>query len=311
MLALYADGRQGEALEAYHDARRYLAEELGVDPGPELTELERLILTQEMPLPRPIHAISRSLAGKPVGALGHSVGVQDTGGPGDRRTRRVVTVFRADVVRAASERDVDPEILEAFERRVSDVVRRAVERHGGIIDQADHDGLTAVFGLTLAREDDALRALRAVVELGRDTGSIELTGDPPVFRIGVSTGEVLTGMGDRRVSRITGAPVQLAGRLAAKAAPHEVLMAADTERLVRPLTSTEVVRFGTRDAGGSAVRLLALTDGDAIVRRTGTPFVGREAELDALVQAFERVASDDAPGWPWSSVHRGSERAAS
>ena len=36
MLALYADGRQGEALEAYQDARRYLADELGLDPSPEL-----------------------------------------------------------------------------------------------------------------------------------------------------------------------------------------------------------------------------------------------------------------------------------
>ena len=52
MLALYADGRQGEALEAYQDARRYLADELGLDPGPELVELERAILTQEAPRPR-------------------------------------------------------------------------------------------------------------------------------------------------------------------------------------------------------------------------------------------------------------------
>ena len=51
MLALYADGRQSEALEAYQDARRYLADELGLDPGPELQELEHAILTQEAPRP--------------------------------------------------------------------------------------------------------------------------------------------------------------------------------------------------------------------------------------------------------------------
>ena len=46
----------------------------------------------------------------------------------------------------------------------------------------------------------------------------------------------------------------------------------------------------------SAVRLVALTDGDAIARRTTTPFVGRATELDALVTAFERVVADGAPG---------------
>ena len=38
MLALYAAGRQAEALEAYQEARRYLADELGLDPSPELVE---------------------------------------------------------------------------------------------------------------------------------------------------------------------------------------------------------------------------------------------------------------------------------
>ena len=47
MLALYGDGRQGEALQAYQDARRYLANELGLDPGPDLQALEQAILTQD------------------------------------------------------------------------------------------------------------------------------------------------------------------------------------------------------------------------------------------------------------------------
>lgn len=50
MLALYRCGRQGEALEAYQRCRALLAEELGVDPGPELRRLEADVLAQSAPL---------------------------------------------------------------------------------------------------------------------------------------------------------------------------------------------------------------------------------------------------------------------
>jgi predicted ATPase/DNA-binding SARP family transcriptional activator len=48
MLALYRAGRQAEALEAYHRARATLVDELGIEPGPELQELNRKILTQDV-----------------------------------------------------------------------------------------------------------------------------------------------------------------------------------------------------------------------------------------------------------------------
>jgi predicted ATPase/DNA-binding SARP family transcriptional activator len=50
MLALYRCGRQAHALSAYQDARRTLVEELGLEPGPELRELEAAILRQERTL---------------------------------------------------------------------------------------------------------------------------------------------------------------------------------------------------------------------------------------------------------------------
>ena len=50
MLALYRAGRQAEALEAYGRARRLLVDELGMEPGPALQELERRILRQDASL---------------------------------------------------------------------------------------------------------------------------------------------------------------------------------------------------------------------------------------------------------------------
>ena len=49
MLALYRSGRQAEALEAYRAARRTLTEELGIEPGRALKELETRILEQDRP----------------------------------------------------------------------------------------------------------------------------------------------------------------------------------------------------------------------------------------------------------------------
>ena len=47
MLALYRSERQADALQAYQDARRTLVEELGIEPGERLRELERAILAQD------------------------------------------------------------------------------------------------------------------------------------------------------------------------------------------------------------------------------------------------------------------------
>jgi DNA-binding SARP family transcriptional activator len=53
MLALYRCGRQADALDAYHQARRTLVEELGLEPGPDLQELERAILRHDPSLEAP------------------------------------------------------------------------------------------------------------------------------------------------------------------------------------------------------------------------------------------------------------------
>ncbi len=63
MLALYRSGRQAEALDAYHDARRTLADEIGIDPGPELRDLQAAVLRHDpsLRLPPPPAELPREL----------------------------------------------------------------------------------------------------------------------------------------------------------------------------------------------------------------------------------------------------------
>jgi DNA-binding SARP family transcriptional activator/DNA-binding beta-propeller fold protein YncE len=60
MLALYQSGRQAEALETYRRTRRAFSEELGIEPGPRLHELERAILRHDPSLEAPSPEAMRS-----------------------------------------------------------------------------------------------------------------------------------------------------------------------------------------------------------------------------------------------------------
>ena len=68
MLALYRDGRQSEALEVYREFRSVLRDELGLDPSPQLRELEAAILRHDSLF----HQFDRDggTAGSPAGNRG-------------------------------------------------------------------------------------------------------------------------------------------------------------------------------------------------------------------------------------------------
>lgn len=70
MLALYRSGRQAEALEAYRETRRALVDELGIEPGRELKDLERAILAQDPGLDVPERGPKRAPAQQRRGAEG-------------------------------------------------------------------------------------------------------------------------------------------------------------------------------------------------------------------------------------------------
>ena len=180
----------------------------------------------------------------------------------------------------------DPEAVRAVMGRYFDVARAAIERHGGTVEKFIGDAVMAVFGVPTIREDDALRAVRAAQEL-RDSVDIPI-------RIGVNTGEVVTGSGD---SLVTGDAVNVAARLEQAAGAGEVLLGARTYELVRGAVDAELL--APIDAKGkteplTAYRLGTVTGEAGVARRLDAPFVGRAREQAVLAGAWERCVSERA-----------------
>lgn len=207
-------------------------------------------------------------------------------------SRRPVTVVITDVVdsTALGER-LDAEALGAVMTRYYETMRGAVERHGGSVEKFIGDAVVAVFGALEVHEDDAVRAVRAAHEMhaSLDTLNEELEGRWGTrieVRSGVATGEVLAGAGEA----VLGSPANLAARLQAEAGRGEILLSADTHRLVRghvraePAGALELKGFG---AVVGCFRSLGL-EGSAR-RADATPFVGRDHDLALLELAYRRT----------------------
>ncbi len=80
--------------------------------------------------------------------------------------RKTATIVFSDLVGSTSlgER-IDAETLRDILLRYFEMFRRIVERHGGVVEKYVGDAVLAVFGLPQVHEDDALRAIRAVLEM--------------------------------------------------------------------------------------------------------------------------------------------------
>ena len=161
-------------------------------------------------------------------------------------------------------------------------MKAIVERHGGSVEKFIGDAVMAVFGVPVAHEDDALRACRAAAEMRDAFSELSLAG-----RIGVNTGEVVTGTEERLA---TGDAVNVAARLEQAAKPGEVLIGAETLGLVRAVVEVGEERLLELKGKSEPVAAYSLVAVREVGERSHTSrFVGREREVEQLEDAWGRA----------------------
>jgi DNA-binding SARP family transcriptional activator len=279
MLALYRNGRQADALAAYRHARTALADELGIEPGPTLQQLEQAVLRQDPTLDRaPSRAREEVDSGSRAAAQPWF--------PAERRTLTVMFVDLA--VSLGTDGTSDPEAVRRVVARATDVAATVLTRHGATVEELVGDVLVGLFGIPTAHEDDILRALRGAAELRAHLteGGIRLP-----LRVGIETGEVVVGPPGSGHPRAYGDAVNIATRLQREAGAGEVLVGEAAQKILREAAALEPLERPHTDRTGRGIRgwrFLDLIPGaPAVVRHLDAPMVGRVAELARLHGAFE------------------------
>jgi class 3 adenylate cyclase/tetratricopeptide (TPR) repeat protein len=200
-----------------------------------------------------------------------------------REQRKTVTVLFCDLTGStALGETLDPERLRTLLARYFDRMKSIIERHGGTVEKFIGDAVMAVFGVPKVHEDDALRAVRSAAEMRDALPGLGLQG-----RIGVTTGEVVTGTHERLA---TGDAVNVAARLEAAAQPGEVLIGQPTLTLVGDAVVVETIdplALKGKAEPVPAFRLLHVHD--VPERPHDARFIGRERELEIVKDAWERV----------------------
>ncbi|HSV69019.1 MAG TPA: adenylate/guanylate cyclase domain-containing protein [Methylibium sp.] len=216
-----------------------------------------------------------------------------------REIRRTVTLLFSDLKgsTALGER-IDSEALHEVKERYFGAMAAQITRHGGKIEKYIGDAIMAVFGIPVAHEDDALRAVRAAAgmqaELRRVNADLQARyGVTLGNRTGINTGEVVANDDPKADQKLaTGDAVNLAARLEQAAPENEIYLGEETYRLVRDAVQVEAVEpleLKGKSERIPAWRLVSAEGLDGYVRRHDVPLVGRDAELAAIDQALAEV----------------------
>ena len=210
---------------------------------------------------------------------------------------RELTILFCDLVGStALSTRLDSEDYADGMRRYHEAATEVVTRFGGFVAQLLGDGLLVLFGYPEAQEDSAEQAVRAGLELVR---VVERTGLGLAVRVGLHSGQCvvrsITSAG-RQESLALGETPNIAARVQAVADAGAVLMSAATERLVAGWFVTESIGPHAFKGVTEPMLLHWVREPSAVrsrleARSVGglAPFVGRETEIDALLDRWTRA----------------------
>ena len=217
--------------------------------------------------------------------------------------RRLVSALFADVVGSTALADrMDPEDWSAAMHHVIALMTVAAERNGGSVVRVMGDGMLAVFGAPVAHEDDAIRAVRAALEMVAAVAEAgpslqHDTGEELQVRVGVNTGvAIVEGLvaGAAPLDAM-GDAVNVAARMQSAARPGSVLVTGATWRHAGP--AFDGIALGGLDVKGKAEPVEAWEvqgrrDEPASARGLAglaSPLVGRDESLRRLSALLDAV----------------------
>jgi class 3 adenylate cyclase/tetratricopeptide (TPR) repeat protein len=199
-----------------------------------------------------------------------------------------------------------PEKVYSIMGDVFEMLIHKVNEFGGTVNKMTGDGVMALFGAPIALEDAPQRAIRSALAIQREIARFsdktkQETGAPLRMRIGIHTGPVVVGTlgNDLRVEfTAVGDTVNLASRMEGLAEPGTVYVTEETFKLTEGLFRFEAL--GEREVKGKEAPVKAYhiiapstrrTRFDVSAERGLTPFLGRERELELLLDGLERAKS--------------------
>jgi class 3 adenylate cyclase/tetratricopeptide (TPR) repeat protein len=220
--------------------------------------------------------------------------------------RKQVTVMFCDMERFTSLTEkLGSEKTYALMDQVYEILIHKVHDYDGTVNELTGDGIMALFGAPIALEDAPQRAIRSALAIHREiTGFSDRMkqekGIPPLkMRIGIHTGLVVVGTlgNDLRVEfKAVGDTVNLASRMEGLAEPGTTYVTEDTFNLTEGFFRFEALgkkQIKGKEEPVKVYRVIApstrRTRFDVSAERGLTPFVGRERELELLLDGFERV----------------------
>jgi len=199
-------------------------------------------------------------------------------------------------------------IEEAYEimDSVYEILIHKVHDYDGTVNEMTGDGIMALFGAPVALEDAPQRAIRSAIAIHREMArfsekkKIDNKDNPTIkMRAGVHTGPVVVGtLGNNlRVEfKAVGETVNIASRMEGLAEPGSTYITADTFKLAEGFFRFEALgekKIKGREKPIGVYRVIGTstrrTRFDVSAERGLTPLVGRNRELEILLDAFERV----------------------